>query len=63
MLESTSGGERGELQRIANGLPKSGTLDGKHWELDFGHMVRRVLYELDMAEEAARHHEERARVR
>ena len=39
--------DRAELQRVANMLPKSGTIDGVRWELDFGDMVRRILFELD----------------
>ena len=61
--DTTTAIDRAELQRVANLLPKSGTIDGKSWKLDFGNMVRRVLFDLDAAEELARHHNERAKVK
>ena len=49
LLEPTTAIERAELQRVANLLPASGTLDGVKWECDFAGLIRRVLYELDTA--------------
>ncbi|KKN84491.1 hypothetical protein LCGC14_0289530 [marine sediment metagenome] len=58
-MSMTTAIDRAELQRVANLLPKSGA----GWKFDFGNMVRRVLWDLDAAEEEARHHNERAKVK
>ena len=49
-MKPTTAIERAELQRVANLLPKSGTIDGAKWECDFADLIRRVLFELDAAE-------------
>lgn len=51
--KSTTHIERAELQRVANLLPKEGTLDGVKWECDFTDLVRRILFELDTKETVA----------